>query len=274
VGHWPAIPRAIRSHEPPPLREPVKQKLYSVVAQPDGSIKREEQIVEIPADVPPIWIENIYHRLFEKILPVKKNMSLYFYDAAIYGYSYAATSQVLDGRKQKYKNLPQESHDRKWHEELAKNDNLLLETCRNRLKDVLSNWDLLEAVDYLNGFAYGIKCQQRESGWSVSAITETLQIYKAILNCQPQMQSLIRQNKSSTEIAEYIADRATLNDGKTTHAQRYLNRKDDSPLSIKRQMDAKSKYLKTFQKICERIDLPLPPPGRPKANRKITTPEN
>jgi hypothetical protein len=54
-----------------------------------------------------------------------------------------------------------------------------------------------------------------------------------------------------------------LNDGKITHAARFCQKEE-----------GKARYLKSFQKLCERIGFPLPSPGRPSTTSKITTPEN
>lgn len=258
VGAWPAIPVKLAPLEfdkrvwrdaPPNL---VVHNLA------DGT-----SIKMLPPDVLPVWVESIYECLFEKILPLKKDITIEFYDAAIFGYAYAAISREAAWRKEARKSLLPESEDAQVHEELLKHCNPTLEACRNRITEVLADWKLQEAADYLNGFAYGIKCQHREEGWTPSATTQTLQIYKALVRNRRYVQNLVRLGKTAKEIGEYIAQRATLYDGKTTHSCLFC-----------RTEEGKTKYLKSFQKLCERVGLPLPSPGRPPINSKIATSKN
>jgi hypothetical protein len=250
--------------EPAPLRNPLKQRIHSAVAQPDGSIKFRELEVEVPADAPPLWVENIYERLFEKVLPPKQRtteaQTVEFYDAAIFGYAYAALSRERASRLEACKTLPPDSEDKMVHEELVKHYTPTLEFIRRRIDEVLAGWELPESANYLEGFAYGITCQQREAGWMPSATTETLQAYKALVQNQDNVKTLIRQHKTSKEIGEYIAERAILADGKTSLAR-----------CMGKNEDAWTTYLSNFLKLCARIELPLPPPGCP---AKMRTREN
>jgi len=252
LGTWPAIPHALRRDEPDPRRAPLQQRLLTVTAQPDGTIKRAEVTIEVPPDVPPKWVENIYERLFEKILPPQKGMTVECYDAAIFGYTYAAISRERAARLATIKSLPPDSKDRRAHEEVAKLYKPTLEACRRRVDEVLADWKLPEAADYLEGYAYGITCQHREEGWTPSAKTETLQNYKAMVHYQEAIQDLIRQKKTAREIGQYIAERAMMRDGKTSLARCMGNNED-----------AWADYLSNFQKLCARIELPLPHRGRP-----------
>lgn len=265
VGTWPAIPAKLRWDEPTLSREAVKAPPCEVAeAQPDGSIKRYTFQSEIPPDAPPVWIENIYERLFEKILPPKQRatetLTVEFYDAAIFGYAYAVLSRERAARRKACKTLPPDSTDRLVHEELVKHYTPTLEVIRRRIDEVLAGWELPESANYLEGFAYGIACQQREAGCTPSATTETLQTYKALVQNQDNVGNLIRQHKTSKQIGEYIAERAILADGKTSLAR-----------CMGKNEDAWTTYLSNFQKLCARIELPLPPPGCP---AKMRTREN
>jgi hypothetical protein len=236
--------------------------------------KWAEQIVEVPPDAPPEWVERIHEQIFEKVLPLKKNMSIEFLDAAIFGYSYAAISRELawHGR------ATPGTEEREVYEEHRTHYEPTLGACRRRVAEVVADWKLSEAADYLKGFAYGIECQHREEGWTPSATTETLQIYKALLRHQDHVESLIQQKATAEEIGQYIAKHAAMSSG-MTYAQYFETCKkvaqDRVVARVEDEEDKeKNQFLKFIKKICERIGLPLPSPGRPPTNRQITTPEN
>jgi hypothetical protein len=256
-GSWPAIPvrlgvmefdERVWRNNPPNL---------------DVEIAGGTIIKMPPPDVTPAWVEKIYELLFEKILRLKNGMTLEFFEAAIYGYAYSSIQRARTAQLEACKRLPPESAQRQVHEELAKIYKPTLDVCRQRITEVLAGWTLNETADYLAGFAYGMKCQLREESWMPSADTETLQICKALVKNQSHIKTLVREGKTSKEIAGYISKHATLNDGKITHDLRFCQTEE-----------GKAKYLKSFQKLCERIGLPLPSPGRPSTTSKITTPEN
>ncbi len=219
-----------------------------------------------------MWVEKIYENLFEKILPLKKGMSLEFYDAAIFGYAFSSLKRELASKLIAWKKLPEQTdkekdkkeNEREVYEWLRQQYEPTLDSIRRRMDSVLADWKLAEVADYLGGFAYGVECQQREEGWTPSANTETLQIYKAMLRHQSAMENFIKQRKTARGIAEYIAEKATVQGGATTHAKRYF--------WTNRDKDGKEIYLKTFGKICERIHFPLPPRGGHHAPNP--TPEN
>ena len=293
VGTWPAIPRALRWNEPVPRRAAAESWIQSAKMQPDGSIKFVDVKFEVPPDAPPPWVENIYECLFEKILPLKRGMTIEFYDAAIFGYAYTAISRELAWRKEASKTLPPESKDRLLYEEYAKQYPLGLDVCRGRVAEVLAGWKLLEAADYLKGFAYGIECQHREEGWTPSATTETLQIYKALLQHQDHVELLIQQKATMRELGEYVATRAVMGNG-VTLAQRFnkrtfaaekaaeglaevrvrklakLGAKPGKTTSVQccqgEQGGAWVAYFKLFEKICGSLNIPRPPRGRPRRN--------
>jgi hypothetical protein len=203
-------------------------------------------------DSPPAWTEKICEILFEKILPLKKNTSIEFLDAAIFGYAYAAISRKLAERA----SSSPATAEREVFEELRKHYEPTLDVCRRRVTEALADWKLLEAADYLKGFAYGIECQHREKSWMPTATTETMQIYKAFLRHQQEVQSLTRENATARTIGEHIAKRATKSDGMT-----YTQYFEKNPNS-----EAKEKFLKFVEKICERLQIPLPARGRPRKN--------
>lgn len=217
-----------------------------------------------------MWMEKIYENLFEKILPLKKGVSLEFYDAAIFGYAYSAIRRERTERLEACESLPPESEQRQVHEELARIYEPTLNACRCRMTEVLADWKLPEAADYLKGFAYGIECQHREEGWTPSAMTETLQIYKALLRQRFAVENLTRQNATASEIGELIAKYAVMSGG-MTYAQYFETcekvAQDRPVVGPGDEKDKeKKKFLKFFEKICERIGLPLPQRGRPRRN--------
>jgi hypothetical protein len=283
VGAWPAIPVKLRWDELAPRREPTVTPPVEVgQGQPDGSIKRFTLQFPIPPDAPPAWVENIYERLFEKILPPKQRateaLTVEFYDAAIFGYAYAALSRERASRLKACKTLPPDSPDRLVHEELVKHYTPTLEVIRRRIDEVLAGWELPEAANYLEGFAYGIACQQREAGWTPSATTETLQIYKALVQHQHQLAPFIHQNKHADEIADFLAEKIVRSG--ISLAESFANHpyKDDrvklpsgdvvSTLTAEGRRAAEKKSLRgKFRKhvatVLNEINFPLPPPGRP-----------
>ncbi len=247
---------ALQSSEPDLRRAPLKQRVWTAEAQPDGTIKRSEVEVEVPPNAPPEWVEKIYERLFEKILPPKKGMSVEFYDAAIYGYALSAIQRERTARLEACKSLPPKSEQRQVHEELARTYEPTLDACRRRVTEVLADWKLPEAADYLKGFAYGIERQHREEGWIPAAATETLLIYKTLLRQRRTVENLIRQNATARQIGELITQHATKSGG-MTYAE-YFQKHPNS--------EHRETFLKTAQKIFERLGIPLPPRGRPRRN--------
>jgi hypothetical protein len=282
VGIWPAIPVRLALDEPAPLRNPVKQKIYSAEPQPDGSIKFRELEVEVPADAPPVWVENIYERLFEKILPPKQRtteaLTVEFYDAAIFGYAYAALSRERASRLEACKTLPPDSRDRVVHGELVKHYTPTLEACRRRLDEVLAGWKLPEAANYLEGFAYGIKCQHREEGWMPSATTETLQIYEALVQHQHHLEAFILQNKHADEVADFLAGKIVRSGISLAESfAKHPNKADSVKLPsgevvstrtaegrrAAEKKSARGKFRKHVATVLNEIKFLLPPPGRP-----------
>jgi hypothetical protein len=254
-GTWPAIPVALGAFEAPPRKTPTRVRLFtSHIEKGGGPIKHSELVVEVPPDAPPVWIENIYERLFEKILPLKKCMSLPFYDAAIYGYAYSAIDRERTERLKMCNALEAKSEKRLEHETLAMIYGQTLDVCRGRVAEVLAGWELSEAADYLKGFVYGIDCQHREESWTPSTKTETFRIYKALLKQQLHIKSLIQKNATAREIGEYIAEHVMISK-EMTYADYF--RKNPN-------LEYKEIYLKNFQIYCERLRLPLPPQGRPR----------
>jgi hypothetical protein len=245
--------------------------------------KFSQETVEVPPDVPPLWVEKIYERIFDKVLPLTKKMSIDFLDAAIFGYGYSSISRELVWRASSAPG----TDERKVYEEYRKHYELALDVCRSRVAEVLADWKLPEAADYLKGFAYGIECQHREEGWTPSATTETLQIYKTLVRHQEPVESMTRRNATAKEIGDYVANFAVKSDG-MTYARYFeeckkAERKKAAgqfPATaslqaqigqIRRDTNAedgavKAKFLKFFEKICERVGIPLPPPGRPRRN--------
>jgi hypothetical protein len=264
-GTWPAIPVVLSANAPAPRREPVKTPPCEICeGQPDGSIKRFTLQSEIPPDAPPMWVEKIYENLFEKILPLEKRMSLEFYDAAIFGYAYSDLKRELAAKLaawQKLSDQPgkekdEKENERKVYEWLRQQSEPTLDSIRRRMDSVLADWKLEEAPDYLRGFAYGIERQQREEGWTPSAATVTLLIYKTLLRHRDTVDNLIRQNATAREIGELITKHATKSGG-MTYAE-YFQKHANS--------GTKETFLKNAQKVFERLGLPLPPRGRPRRN--------
>jgi hypothetical protein len=207
-----------------------------------------------PPDVTPAWAENIFERLCEKILPPKKGMTLEFYDAAIYGYAYSSLQRERTARLKACKSLPAESDKRKENEAWAEFLEPGLDSCRQRVAEVLAGWTLKESADYLEGFAYGIKCQLREESWTPSADTVAMLICKTLLRQQNAVKILIRQGATAREITELIAKHAVKSSG-MTYAE-YFKKHPNSEI--------KETFLKNCQKTFERVKLPLPRPGAPR----------
>jgi len=235
-------------------------------------VKQSEAAVEVPADTPPEWVENIYEQIFKKILPLKRGMTIDSLDAAIFGYAYSAIRRELADR---VKSVPGRN-DRKVYEGLRKFHGPILALCRSRITEVLANWKLPEAADYLKGFGYGIERESREESWPPSATTETLQIYKALLLHWRHVAFLTHQKKTAKEISEYIAGQAIMSSGVTfaeyfesIKLKRHSEKGHPSFLrsTVKRAaaepIPQQRQFLKFFEKICGRLGIPLPPRGRP-----------
>lgn len=103
---------------------------------------------------------------------------------------------------------------------------------------------------------YGIMCQQREEGWTPSAATVTQLIYKVLLQHQRRVQLLIQKNATAKEFGKFIAEYA-IKSGGMTYAE-YFQKHPQSGL--------KETFLKTAEKIFERVEMPLPRRGRPRRN--------
>jgi hypothetical protein len=278
VGNWPAIPVKFGPLDSPPRRAPTKVKLF-VSNAPQEWV---EKIVEVPADAPPVWVENIYERLFEKILPPKQRateaLTVEFYDAAIFGYAYAARSRERASRSAACKRLPPDSPDRLVHEELVKHYAPTLEAIRRRIDEVLAGWKLPESANYLEGFAYGIARQQLEEGWTPSAKTETLQMYKALVQHQHHLEAFILQNKHADEVADFLAGKIirsgiNLAESFAKHPNKAdsVNLPSGEVVSTRtaegrraaEKKSARGKFQKHVASVLNEIKFPLPPPGRP-----------
>jgi hypothetical protein len=249
VGTWPAIPMKRNSLEATtPRRVPTKVRM-EVYKAPGTWV---EHFQEVPPDAPPEWVDRIHERIFDTVLPLKKNMSIEYLDAALFGYIYAAVTRKLAG----IGDSAPDTADGTLDEELRKNHTSTLNACRARVAEVLADWKVSEAGDYLKGFAYGIECHHREESWILSATTQALQIYKALLLHQHAVQDLTRKNATAKDIGELIAEQAVMS-GRMTFAQ-YFEKNPNS--------EAKEVFLKTVQKIIERMGIPLPQRGRPRIN--------
>ena len=71
---------------------------------------------------------------------------------------------------------------------------------------------------------------------------------------------MTRRRATAKDIGEYIAKHATKSDG-VAYAE-YFDKNPNSGL--------KETYLKTVEKICERLKIPLPPRGRPRKKSDTT----
>lgn len=167
-GTWPAIPVAIRADELPYRTAATEMRLITARAE-KGKIIRENHIIEWPSDAPPAWVEKIRWKLLEEILPFQKDKPLEFFDAALYGYNYSAFERQ---RAERADNRLPETDDED-HQTLLKQLDAAVDVCRQRVTEVVAGWKLMEIANYLEGFAYGIKCQQDEEGWMPSTTTET-----------------------------------------------------------------------------------------------------
>ena len=152
------------------------------------------------------------------------------------------------------------------------------EAIRRRIDEVLAGWELPESANYLEGFAYGITRQQREAGWTPSTTTETLQIYKTLVQHQPQLASFIHQNKHADDIADFLAGRISrsginLAESFAKHENKAHSVKlpsgevvSTSTAEGRRAAEEKSRrgrFRKHVAKVLNEIKFPLPPPGHP-----------
>ena len=291
VGNWPAVFVKLAWDEPAPLRNPVKQRVYSAEAQPDGSIKFHEEEIEVPADALPVWVENIYERLWEEILPLKQGMSWEYYCAAMAGYAWAACQHEGNGRLRACAvafeadmaalSMSKGRTSGKAEAELG------MVSMLKQVRDKLGR-NVMEP-----GFAYGVECRQREKEWTPSTKTQTCQIYKALVKNWRHVQMLTRRRATIRELGEYVATCAVMGDGMTL-AQRFNKRafaavtvaeelreararnlaklglKFNKPISVQccqgEQEGAWKAYFKLFEKICSSLNMPRRPRGRPRGN--------
>ena len=242
-GVWLAIPRALRTGEPDPRRVPLQQTVWVGEAQADGSTKCFEVKVKVPPDAPPEWVDTLCARIFEIVLPLKRGMSLEFYDAAILGYAFSAMSRELAERPK--------ADGKKVTRVLADAYKSSLEFCQQKAA---------ESPIAAKGFAYGVECQRREPAWLPSThaskaaklTTETAKIYEALLRHWRIVASRIEQKQTARQLGEYIAEKVTFSKGMVLADY------------LRRNPDAKATYLRTFQMICLRVGIPLPRRGRPR----------
>jgi hypothetical protein len=146
-----------------------------------------------------------------------------------------------------------------------------LDAFRGRVAEVLQ-WKPAETADYLKGFAYGIECQHREESWTPSPKTDTQTIYKVILLHQWEVKELVRRGASSIQLAAFIAKHAITDKGET-YAQYFEGMSRgmihvEDPGKLKGS-DPKEKFLKAVQKVCERVEIPLPPRGGARSKRTV-----
>jgi len=142
VGTWPAIPMKPNSLETTtPRRVPTKVRM-EVYKAPGTWV---EHYQEVPPDVSPEWVDRIHERIFDTVLPLKKNMSIEYLDAALFGYIYAAVSRKLAG----IGDSAPSTADGSLVGELRNNHISTLDACRARVAAVLANWKVSKAADYL-----------------------------------------------------------------------------------------------------------------------------
>ena len=139
-------------------------------------------------------------------------------------------------------------------------------------------WALPESANYLEGFAYGIACQQREAAWTPSATTETLQMYKALVQQQHHLEAFILQNKHADEVADFLAGKIVRSGISLAESfAKHPNKGDSVKLPSgevvstrtaegRRAAEKKSaigKFRKHVATVLNEIKFPLPPPSRP-----------
>ena len=198
VGIWPAIPVALRAYETPPRKTATTGRVFTChIEKVGGPITRGEIIVEVPPDAPPAWLGKIRERIFEIVLPLKKQMSLEFYDAAIFGYAFSAMNREVEGRLAVSEKMPPgkiKNDHKKVSKELERVYKPALQICRNKQTET----DVTR-----KGFDYGVKCQQRELGWVPSTLdgetlklaSEACQIYETLLRNWRQIHYLTTQKR-------------------------------------------------------------------------------
>jgi hypothetical protein len=265
-------------------------------AQLDGTTKIMEVTIEAPPDAPPPWAERVCEYVFDQIFSLNMRMTIEFLDAAIFGYAYAAISRERAWRMDECRTLPPELNHglvhqqfandckkakaarriRLAHEQIADGYQETLESCRSRLTEVLAGWKLPDAAEYLEGFAYGIKRQDREAGWTPSTRTTTMQVCKALLVHRAEIEELVSRKATARKIGQYVGTVAVINGKGMTLAesfqpsQVYLARLEEVSRKTGKQApesaDTEAQYHKLFQGICANFGIPLPQRGRPRRN--------
>jgi hypothetical protein len=287
VGFWPAIPVKLGQHDPDLRREPTKVRMV---------VNNVEYFQEVPPDAPPVWVDRIHERFFEKVLWFKNNKSLKsieFLDAAIYGFLHAAASVARVGKI--YETLPSTEntaqarcrtmHRKETEDAERQNQELVRGMCERRLADVKLKWPPDEAAAYLRGFDYGAKCQRWEEAKPRRLSIEKVQIYQAMALNFREVESLVRQGAAARVIGERIANRIVLASGmtKAQFFEKFPAKKKGEVLTyrnggqsieqhvftkldlcIAARHSAKGKFLRLFEKVCQEIELKLRPRGRPK----------
>jgi hypothetical protein len=234
-GYWPPIPVPLNPFDFDPREQP---------------------------DARPKWVEKIQERLLEKILPLKKGMSLEFYLAALLGYAFASCDRERTERLDASKRMLADSEAKLVQEELAK----VLGAACDAFKEqrmVPDHQPVPEAADRMKGYAYGIQCQHREAGWQPSATTQALHIQKALLLNWRKIKFLTDKGATAREIGEYVVERTVMSAG-MTYAQYFKS----NPRAAE---DSKATFLKYLETIFQRLKIPLPRRGRP---NKIPTRNN
>jgi hypothetical protein len=185
------------------------------------------------------WVDNIYKRIFDISLPLKKNANVEFIAAALRGYSFASLRLEFENKASDKSKISQniESHLR----------------C---ITGAAKTWPVSDVRNYLSGFAYGIKCQETSLLDSNSRLTWA--IAKAFVENQTKVNQFIKQKATVEKLACYIADFVPRSGGLTYGEFFRKNSNDD--------LDGKSPqitFLKNFPVICNRLGIPLRPRGRP-----------
>jgi hypothetical protein len=236
-GLWPAIPVPLRHDEFD------ERALRDAPSRPVFNLEDGTSTLIAPPVVRPAWVERIQEWLLQEILPIKKGMTWGCYKAALAGYAFAGCEHEAQGRMKAAGGLVFQESDAS---ESDKEERIAahvataveLRECRGRLSK--------EAMK--KGFAYGVKCRQREKAWTPSAEIQSAQIYKAILLNWRHVHQLTSQKATAKEIGLYIAQRARMSSGKT-YAEHFKR-------------SGVTTYLKQFQKICGQFGIPLPSRGQ------------
>ena len=194
--------------------------------------------------------------------------------------------EELPSTKDEEQALRRKTRREQSEEDERKNRELTLAACQRRLTEVQANWKPEAVAAYMQGYAYGIKCQQDEEKMPRSKWFEKVKIFKTIAIYYVEVENLIRGGATLRDIAQCIAERCDKAPGMKqaeyianhppklkgdtvilSDGEPYVLCGDKDSQRIAARQSAGGRFVKLVEKCVAEAGIQLPrKPGRPRIN--------